>query len=627
MTIQRSTNYYTFDPEVLGGYLSAGDWNGCWTYICEIVESLSSVKNISVNLLMQKDLEVDENRRRIEAFGKLLGELVYTLLDDEGTRIPDKCFYRLITSHESIHNLIYLFGGVSPQDSVNRMISQKKELSEAQQKRLALLIDLRQEQDIVSNLRRIDGKYRMAAVVAFLNYVSIADHNVYENKIKTYALRHDLVKAYGDLATLMSAVTAYFNCSYLDTPDRHVIKDSINKAFQLYIKNSERELKRSRVSADSINAFSHNGKPRMIVVMDFLYRNHAMTRSWAEWIKSLSSEFDVTIMANKSKAGDDISDLFEKIVLFQNVNELVAFAKMIIPEVCIFPSVGMTFFSVIASNMRLAPLQIMGLGHPATSYSPFIDFVYGPKEMYSPEAFPTDRYIVDNAPYKFFPILSREEILSIQPHQTPREDNVIRVSVVGSNVKISAPFIKLLKEIEQESSYSIHFNFHIGSVGLDTLCMQKYLRTQFKNISYSGFRNYRDYLMEIKEADIVLNPFPFGHTNTLIDTLLMGIPCVGLQGNEPSSQTERYILNIVGLADRFSATSIEDYKQKFTAIVREIKGGNVAAIDRGQIYDQLYGDHVAYDFGKIIKWVYDRRKEMLSSKERVFQCPISVLSD
>lgn len=39
------------------------------------------------------------------------------------------------------------------------------------------------------------------------------------------------------------------------------------------------------------------------------------------------------------------------------------------------PSIGMDLTTIFASNTRLAPVQVIALGHPATTHSDFIEYV------------------------------------------------------------------------------------------------------------------------------------------------------------------------------------------------------------------------------------------------------------
>ncbi len=45
------------------------------------------------------------------------------------------------------------------------------------------------------------------------------------------------------------------------------------------------------------------------------------------------------------------------------------------PAVFYMPSIGMDLTTIFASNTRLAPIQAVALGHPATTHSDFIEYV------------------------------------------------------------------------------------------------------------------------------------------------------------------------------------------------------------------------------------------------------------
>ena len=616
-----TVSYYTFNPDHVAACLARGDWAGCWDYLTEMLKSFSSVFSPGTNILIQQDMEDKAQRKNLEDFGALLGELVYSLLGDADTKLPDKSFFALITYHEVLHNLFNLYGFGNTNSIVETILARSKKISDLDQKKILLLLSLWYSTDCVAILKRIDPRYRLPAYVSYISYNALYSRTVYDNKVKLYALRYDLERL-SDFDMLRSAFLAYFNCSYLAIPDRHAIKININKAVQKFIQayQSRPDYKRF-VAANQGSGVAKNPseKPRMVIVMELFSKGHAMTRSWGSWIAALQSEFDTVILTKKGTGQSDHQDIFGHVEYYNNLGEFLVLAKKYAPDVLMLPSVGMNFYGIVAANMRLAPVQIMGLGHPASTMSESIDFVYGPREMYHPEAFFKEIYIMDNSPYRFVPNLTKAEFFAITPFKRREGDtSPLRVAIVGMPLKISAPFIEFLVALERKADFDIHFSFHLGSVALDMLCLSRTLDDTFKNCSYTGYKTYRDYLAALAEAEIVLNPFPFGHTNTLIDTMLLGIPCVGLEGNEPSSKTESYILDILGLKDDFSAKSLEDYEQKFLALAQKIRSGEAPAIDRNAVYESLYGDSISTDFGRIIKWVYDHKDAMKASGKKAF---------
>ncbi|MDY0029182.1 MAG: hypothetical protein RBR86_04470 [Pseudobdellovibrionaceae bacterium] len=602
-------NYYTFSPTTVEAYLSKNDWTGCWEYLAEILKSFSSVFNPGINIMLQKDLEHDDQKSNVENFGKLLGELIFALLCDPSARLPDKNFLALIKFHEVLHNLFSLYGVEHTNEVVENILAGSKKLSDMDQKRILLLISLRHTIDIVTVLKRTDSKYRVSAYLSYMAYQSLYDRHVCENKIALYALRYDFERCYTDFDDLSTALVAYFNCSYLNIPERHLIKQNINRAVQKFVKSyqDQADFKRfMRVDSERFKPVERGTKPRMVIIMEIFSKGHAMVRSWGAWIKSLQSEFDTVIFTKDTEANNRLETEYGPVEIFANLGEFLRLFKKYHPDVMMLPSVGMEFFGIVSANMRLADVQIMGLGHPATTMSENMDFVYGPRQMYCDKAFPHETFIMDNAPYRFVANLSRDEVLSVPVVKRDKGSKIpLRVAVVGMPVKFSAPFIDFLGEIQNDAQCDIQFSFHIGSVGLETLCFSKAMKQRFSGCSFYGYKSYKDYLYTLAKADIILNPFPFGHTNTLIDTMLLGIPCMGLQDIEPASRTEAYILDILGYEDRFSAKTQEEYKRKFFDLAEEILAGQGPNIDRGYVYDKLYGLEQSYDFGKVIKWVYD----------------------
>ncbi len=615
-------SYYTFNPDQVASFLEQGDWAGCWDYLTEMLKSFSSVFSPGTNILLQQDLEDQQQRKNLESFGALLGELIFSLLSDPSTKLPDKSFFALIKYHEVLHNLFILYGIGNTNDAVDDILKRNKKISDIDQKKILLLLSLWRELDCISILKRIDPRYRISAYVSYISYHSIYNRNVYDNKVKLYALRYDLERI-TDFDLLTGALLAYFNCSYLSTPDRHAIKNNINRSVQKYIQAYQ-----SRPDYKKFIAANYSGvapksveqKPRMVILMELFSKGHAMTRSWGSWIASLQSEFE-TVILTKGTAGEaDHHEAYGHVDYYSNLGEFFLLVKKYAPDVVMLPSVGMNVYGIVAANMRLAPVQIMGLGHPATTMSEFIDFVYGPEEMYHPDAFPHEIYIKDNSPYRFVANLPKREFDKIIPSRRKKGDGgPLKVAIVGMPLKISAPFIEFLESLQAKADFDIHFSFHLGSVALDTLCLSRSLERTFKNCSYTGYKSYSEYLDALSKSDLVLNPFPFGHTNTLIDTMLLGLPCVGLEGVEPSSKTEAYILDILGLKNEFSAISPDDYTQKFLGLARRILDGDAPEIDRGDVYRKLYGEQISTDFGKVIKWVYDNKLSMKTSGRRDFK--------
>jgi len=613
-----SSNIYNFDADHLGELIATAEWEKAWEYLAQIIENLTMTANdsaLAFSLQLQKDMALDEGKKYVNDFGALLGELFLFLLTNEESAMSDKSFERLIYYHETLHTLFYIFDMDDTDAAVNAMRAGSRALPANQQKKLLLLLSMNTSLDISEILNGINATYRASAIVAYFGHRKIFREKIYNNKIKLYSFSTLLRKANEKIKTMANLAHPYFLSSYLKIDDKHRIKKDINIAFKNYLSDLSGDFKNIRALPGGRHVFNlDQGKPTVLVLNEFFARNHAMNRGWGRLIKSLESEFNIILVIYAHAASSQSNGDFKNIFAYSNMGELYDLLYCAKPDMFFMPSVGMKFFNIAMSNMRFAPIQIMGLGHPATSMSEHIDYVVSPKGLYDPKAFPTDTYIADGYPEKHAPVVSKEIFFApLAPEDMPVRDParpMVEVCVVGSDIKVSYPFFKLLKEIVAEADFDIHVSFMIGVGGIDSLYIEKFLAENFDNATYYGWQPYPDYLKNLKKADIVLNSFPFGHTNTIIDTLMCGKPCIGLEDIEPAAKTESDVLNAVGLKEMFIAKDEAEYKEKFFHFARKILAGEKVFFDRDKVHDRIFDDLGDYDYGKVFKWIHENHSAL-----------------
>jgi hypothetical protein len=612
-----------FNADLVMMHLAHQEWNEIWDILGALLENLTpsaSAETLSKNVSLQKALSDPAQRQHILEYGSLAGQLLLALLSDPNCKISDKKFLDLIRFHETLQTLFSIFGLHTNDTVIHTYLTAEKKLSETSQKKILLLLGLNTNLDIIEILKKTERKYRLPALCAYLATNKIFESAIYHNKIKLIALSVELEHMSADLPSIMQCLMPYFNCSYIDHPEKHILKIHVNHLIQRFLRSLDGEFKKMRKAISHSLEKHERTKPILFLLMEEFSKGHAMNRSWGRWMKSLQQDFSVCLLLHQSKFDPSFAEDFEKVLPYTSLLDLVRISAEMKPDLIVFPSVGMNFFGVVASNMRLAPLQIMALGHPATSHSPMIDFVYGPACMYHKDAFPNDRYIADSSPFPFRPILTRAELQDIeqQAHASKKKDDPFHIAIIGSNLKVSAPFLDMLEEIEQQSHFPLHFSFFLGSLGLDSLYMQQRLEKRFQKVTFHGWQPYRDFLSSFAKADIVLNPFPFGHTNTIIDTLLMGKICIGMDGIEAASNTEKYILSLVGLEQEFIVSTKEAYIQKFHDFAARLRSGSEPFYAREKIYDVFYNNEDAQGFSPILHWIYQHQDKLKSSSKKYF---------
>ena len=611
-------HYDDFSVEQLSQYMIAKDWKNTWNYLYRFVESLSPKINQSGNLNFQKAiLSSSEGTAYANELGGIIGEIIFSLITNPDVSIPDEEFYHLIYSGQIIH-LLFARKGINPDAVIEDILKKNKKPSILLQKKVLLLIGLETNLDIVKTLKKIDTKYRVIAISSYLAHNMLYTEKSYNNKIALYKLRNDLEKIGVNNRLILTLLSPYFTSSYMNHPEKHDVKYNINNAFLNDLRSNKKHIdliKRQVLPAVS----EYREKPKILVFMEFFAEGHAMTRSYGRWIQSLEKDFDVVVLCENIFEKDHINKRFDNVIFFDGLKELLTRCFEQSPDILILPSIGMTFWSIYMSNLRIAPIQMMMLGHPATTHSKNIDYVYGQSALYDERAFPNDVFIEDNSPYQFTPHHQLEQVLKRPIYSRQAGDkSPLKVSIIGSEVKIIHPFLEILRDIRDQSDFEIEFSFYVGAMSYGSLHMEEQLKKDFKNCHFKGWQPFEDYMQSIANSDIILNPFPFGHTNTVIDTLLLGKPCVGLKGVEPSSRTEKYILETVGLDHLFLADSEEDYKNKFHNIAKKILAGETEFYDRRKIHDVIYSSKPNVDVSKNVKWIFDNHQKMQNLKRKYY---------
>ncbi|MBX2833443.1 MAG: hypothetical protein KTR28_00570 [Micavibrio sp.] len=613
------SNLYQLDIARLSAYLNARDWDGCWSYLYSI---LSKMHGTGIDQRLKKKLETDfespEKNSELMEFSKLFSQFLIVLLKGEHTELSDKNFYKMLVHHETIHTLFYIGGITSAEPILKEMLEQiPGKMSPDKQKQLLLLIPLDTNLDIANILKKTMRRYYVPAALALLSYIKVYETNAHDNKVKLLPLAEHIVKMNFDMLIANLALTAFFRVSYIDHPDKHNVKASINR----FIKSANKIILKGVDQKLRTKASPQRDKPLLLFQAEYFQRGHAMYRSWHRRAQALKNKFDLVLLIEKHSVDKNQYSDYDNIREFDPSNMRGAYETIMemAPDIIFYPSIGMTAPTLIFSNYRFAPLQIMGLGHPATAMNPNIDFVIGHEELYTAQGFPRDHYLMDRMPSVFSKHPALEELdLNIPEKAQPKD--TISVGIAGTTFKFIAPFLKMLKELETESKYDLHINFLVAGEGLDYIYIHQYLEQNFKQHTMYGNQLYARYLNCLKDVDIVLNPFPFGHSNTLADTLLCGKPCISLKGDQPHSTVEAAILKKAGNLDQqFVVHSVEEYKAKFHDFTKRIAQGNIRFFDPASVYNNLFEKENDYDYGAAIEWLYQNHKKLKSQKYGAFK--------
>ena len=246
--------------------------------------------------------------------------------------------------------------------------------------------------------------------------------------------------------------------------------------------------------------------------------------------------------------------------------DLVKRVGAIAPDVIYYPSLGMALWWVALASVRLAPVQVMTLGHPASSRSPAMDYVLCDEGAIGDPALFTERIVeYPNGSARF--IMRSDADLP----EAVRVDHpeVVRVAVPAMLCKLNADFMRTLRTIAEQAGRPVEFHFFVNMLGVNLTQAAKEIREWLPGSRIYERRHYNQYMRELRECQLHLSTFPFGGTNSNIDSMLLGLPIVTLWGDEPHERFDGMMIRRAGLPESLVAKTREAYIAEAVRLIRD----------------------------------------------------------
>ncbi|SAK72678.1 TPR repeat-containing protein [Caballeronia fortuita] len=327
----------------------------------------------------------------------------------------------------------------------------------------------------------------------------------------------------------------YMHCTYAEVEHRHEIKRSINQLVRRTL--AKTALTDLNVKLPAWRAARE--RPLMLVVLEAFTDGHSIARTHGPTLAAARTRFDVVAMCYADAIGDYGRSIFTQVIelpadgdFMRTLMTIRQFAESEHPDVLYMPSVGMSLLTLCVSNMRLAPLQIAGLGHPATTHSDCIDYVSVEEDFVGDPACFSEallRLPRDGQPYRPSPFM---EPVRARRKKTPGH---IDIGVAASLMKLSPSFLNACREISARSRTPVHFHFLTsGGNAVTLLHLAKVAQQAWgaENGTVMPGQSYMDYVNYLNDMDMFLSPFPFGNTNGIVDAFTVGLPGVCKTGRE-----------------------------------------------------------------------------------------------
>lgn len=466
-------------------------------------------------------------------------------------------------------------------------------------------------------MRRLPPNVAASLLLGFLGQSTCLTRGAETNRQRLLRMGEVLGSAQlSDVAAGTLACRAWMTCSYSEAPDKHAIKRNINDAIRRWLGD-----KGLRPRAKAVVASDE--RRTCLLPLERFSSNHVMFRNYARLLDSLRRRFKVIALVDERNIDDRGREYFDEVVaLTWPVDDPRAVVGQVIdraPDVIVFPSIGMTQWTLWLSNLRLAPVQAMMGGHPATSASPEIDYLILPSiGDFDPACFSETVVVSD---YEV-PVRPLHDLAMVAPGQR-QDDDMLVVGIPANRLKLTPCLLEACAEIEDRASCPIEFRFFPNASATETIALERRIRARLPGAVIDPRASYLDYAARLAGCDIALATFPFGATNSAIDALLLGVPWVCWDGPELHSGAEWPFLAQVGAPDWLRARDREGF---VGAALRLLENGN----ERRELGARLRRNAVASftpseaepnveDFADTVDWLLRNHQRIQSEGRKVWR--------
>lgn len=377
----------------------------------------------------------------------------------------------------------------------------------------------------------------------------------------------------------------YMHCSYADLTEKHRIKRSLNDLIRRSLlagdfKDIAVGDNRGQTATDTPEVQGPPKKPVLLVVLEWFTSQHSVYRTHSRALAALRGHFIVHAVGLDT-AVDAVSrqvfDVFHPVSTDTALPQAYALAGELRPDVVLYAGIGMFPFTIYLSNLRLAPLQLVGLGHGASTFCGQINGFVIEEDLVGEERCFSETVI--RVPADAMPFVPPTDVRRVPVTRTPfltrqqaqwREPLPVRVAVCASVMKINPNFLATLAEIERRSRVAVRFCFYMGfAQGLTLDYLRNAIHAVLPGAEVNAHMPVQAYQSALNSCELFVSPFPYGNMNGVVDAVRQGLPGVCLSGPEVHSHIDGGLFRRLRLPEALIATGYEAYIRATLRLVEE----------------------------------------------------------
>lgn len=331
-----------------------------------------------------------------------------------------------------------------------------------------------------------------------------------------------------------SGVLRSFNLAYHGKDNLKIVKKT-SKIFRKIFPNIN-------YTSDKLNKKIDNRKIKIGIISQFL-TGHTIGKLYRGLIKNLDrKKFEVIIFhtaQTESNAMKNEIDLNADKVI--NLSLYIDKQRSQIEDenldIIFYPDIGMSTTTYVLAYSRLAPIQIVGWGHPDTTGISTIDYFLSSILLEKPNAkkkYSEKLILLKHLPHFYEPIEKFDSFKSREELGLPKTGRLY--CCVQTLYKIHPDFDYILNKIVQKDPKgTIIFIGGKGKFKYWQNVLRKRWKKRFKSLNekviFIDPLSVKDFVALCKNSDVLLDSVHFGGGNTFLEAMIVGTPTITMTGD------------------------------------------------------------------------------------------------
>lgn len=491
------------------------------------------------------------------------------------------------------------------------------------QQQLKLLLAYSLDSDIELDLEsmfRQDAGLMFPAYLGMLGRYEVLTRNADRRRAQLLRLGPMFEQIVPRIEHLPALAMVWMNCMYGTNPDRHAIKRSLNALARRVATAGQTETL-ERGGARCRRALAE--RPVMLVPLEHFRVPHVNYRSYAALIRRLRERFTLVGAGTSGDFDDTSRGLFDRLVEFARPDHsgfgpLLEALNAVEADIVFYPTLGIQWWWIPVCNVRLAPIQAMTMGVPATTHSAAMDYVLMEESWAGEPDCYSETLIHTRAGSTRFQ--RRDARAGRGAERASGAGMPLRIAVPALVTKLNPLFFDTCQQIAKRSRVPLEWHFFPGMFGLHHVIAKGQILRWFPGATVYGYMEYPRYIQTLARCDLHLSTFPFGGTNTNLDSMQLGIPMITLEGREAHSQIDAGMIRRTGLPGWLIAHTPEEYVNTALKLIHSPE-------ERARVRRQLLATPIEEifietdpsapdDFVEAFCWLYEQHEAIQRAKRK-----------